>query len=93
MAEGMRGGDPVAMRTLAGKFNSEATTLQGLITRLGSETGGSNQIWVGPAAERFRTDWAGFKPTLDKLVLALQDAGKAVNANAQNIESATAVGK
>jgi WXG100 family type VII secretion target len=89
MGTGLRGGQIEQMRQLAGKFRGDAQTLQALIASLNADTSNSTAIWTGPAADRFRSDWAGFKPTLDKLVAALEDAGTAVEKNAQNIEAAT----
>ncbi len=89
MGTGLRGGQIEQMRQLAGKFRSDAQTLQSLIASLNADTGNSTAIWTGPAADRFRSDWAGFKPTLDKLVAALEEAGTAIDKNAQNIEAAT----
>jgi WXG100 family type VII secretion target len=89
MGTGLRGGQIEQMRQLASKFRSDAQTLQGLITSLNADTSNSTSIWTGPAADRFRGDWSSFKPTLDKLVAALEEAGSAIDKNAQNIEAAT----
>lgn len=86
---GLYGGSLGDMQQLSSHFNSESETLQSLIGRLNTDTNNSSSIWTGPAADRFRSDWQGFQPTLNKLVAALQDASKAVATNASNIEAAT----
>ena len=86
---GLVGGSLVDMRTLGQHFTQDADTLQTLIDRLNSDTGASGTIWTGPRADRFRSDWQGFQPSLRQLVAALQDAGRAVGVNADNIEAAT----
>jgi WXG100 family type VII secretion target len=89
MGTGLRGGQTDQMRQLASKFRSDASTLHGLVTSLNSDTVNSQPIWQGPAADRFRGEWSTFKATLDKLVAALEEAGAAVEKNAQNIDLAT----
>jgi WXG100 family type VII secretion target len=86
----LRGGQTGEMRSLAGKFRRDADTLNGVISSLNAETSSSEAIWKGPAADRFRGDWQQFKPTLDKLVAALNEAARSIDTNAQNIDNATA---
>jgi WXG100 family type VII secretion target len=87
--DGQRGGKTDQMRQLAGRFRTDSGQIQGLIRSLDSDTTGSEPIWQGPAANRFRGDWSSFKPTMDKLVHALDDAAQAIDKNAQAIDAAT----
>lgn len=87
---GLRGGQTGDMRSLAGKFRRDADMLTAVVSSLNSETSGSEAIWKGPAADRFRGDWQQVKPTLDKLVAVLSEAARAIETNAKNIDNATA---
>ena len=60
-----------------------------LIGHLQTATSSSEGYWKGPAAERFRSEWAQLKPTFDKFVATLHDAQKSASTNADNIEAAT----
>ncbi|MGP3985940.1 WXG100 family type VII secretion target [Streptomyces sp. 3N207] len=85
----MNGADLQQLRDLAGKFDGDATTLQGLITSLQSACNNSGGYWKGGKADQFRTEWEGLKPTFDRFVQTLQDAGSAARTNADNIDQAT----
>lgn len=45
--------------------------------------------WTGPAALKFRAEWAQFAPTLGRLQEALDEAGRAVRQRRAAIEQAT----
>lgn len=83
------GADLGRLRELAAHFDRDGGTLNGLIQGLNRDTTSSADMWKGPAADRFRDEWAQLRPTLDKFVQTLHEASKAVRANADNIEAAT----
>jgi WXG100 family type VII secretion target len=85
----LRGGNLEEMHAMARMFASNATKLEGVIHDLNNRTVDSDQIWSGPAAERFRSDWQQAKSSFEKMRQSLHDASTAVDKNAQNIESAT----
>ena len=85
----LRGGRTDEMRQLASQFDNHAGQIGQLIQDLNAQTTGSMDIWKGPAADRFRSDWESYKPTLDKLVQSLHEASQAINQNAENIDMAT----
>jgi WXG100 family type VII secretion target len=86
---GQRGGQTDRMRDLAKRFRTDSGQIKGLVKGLDGDTSNSNDIWMGPSADRFRNDWHTFKPTLDKLTVALDDAATAIDKNAQAIDAAT----
>jgi WXG100 family type VII secretion target len=86
---GQRGGQTDRMRDLAKRFRTDSGQIKGLVKGLDGDTSGSTDIWMGPAADRFRGDWHTFKPTLDKLTVALDDAAQAIDKNAAAIDAAT----
>ncbi|MCW2875897.1 WXG100 family type VII secretion target [Actinacidiphila oryziradicis] len=85
----MNGADIAQLRDLAKKFNTDADTLNTLITALQSATQSSNGYWTGGKANNFRSEWSSLKPTFDKFVQTLKDASSAANTNADNIDRAT----
>ena len=85
----LRGGNLEEMRDMARMFSTNAGKLDGLIRDLNNRTSGSDNIWTGPAAERFRSDWQQARSAFEKMHQSLQDASTAVNKSAENIESAT----
>lgn len=85
----IQGADLAQLRDLATKFDSDAAELEALVARLQSATGASGEYWKGGRADSFRSDWEGLKPTFDKFVQTLRDAGQAARTNADNIERAT----
>lgn len=89
MSGTLYGADLGALRALAGRFDKDAETLNGLVQGLNGDTTASNDIWRGPAADRFRNEWTQLKPTLDRFTQTLHEAAKAIRSNADNIEAAT----
>ncbi|MGW9390344.1 WXG100 family type VII secretion target [Streptomyces diastaticus] len=71
-----RGADLTRLRELSKTFNRKATDLQTLIKALQSATSDSTGYWKGPKADRFRDDWQEVKPTFEKWVTTLNEAGK-----------------
>ncbi len=49
----------------------------------------SSTHWTGPAAEKFRSEWQQFSPTLVKIQQALDEASTAVNKRRKAINIAT----
>ncbi|MDT0439288.1 MULTISPECIES: WXG100 family type VII secretion target [Streptomyces] len=84
-----RGADLQQLRELSKLYKQKAHDLQVLIKELDSKTSGSQSIWKGPKAERFRQDWQDVKPTFSKWVDTLNEASKSSNTSADNIERAT----
>ncbi|MDX3228315.1 WXG100 family type VII secretion target [Streptomyces sp. ME19-01-6] len=85
----LRGGNLEEMRLMSKMFSENAGKLNGIISVLNSRTAGSEHIWTGPAADRFRTAWSEARASFEKMRLALDEASTAVNKSAQNIETAT----
>jgi uncharacterized protein YukE len=75
------------MQTLQAKFAAEAETVTTLRATIQSQIDGT--WWVGPAAERFKGDWAGnFSPMLQQLSAALTELSTEVQRRAAAIEQA-----
>ena len=75
------------LAALARQFEKQAQATQQLKSVIRSEL--SNAHWEGPAAERFRSTWAGeFEPALAKLEAALRDAGAEVKRRRSALEAA-----
>ncbi|WP_326691621.1 MULTISPECIES: WXG100 family type VII secretion target [unclassified Streptomyces] len=85
----MNGADLARLRELATKFDGDATQLQGVITSLQTACTDSGGYWTGNKADSFRTEWEGLKPTFDRFVETLQEAGRAARTNADNIDQVT----
>jgi WXG100 family type VII secretion target len=88
----LTGADVARLRELASKFDGDANQLQGIITSLQTACGGSHDYWVGGNANKFRTEWEGLKPTFDKFVETLRDAGRAARTHADNQEQVSGPG-
>jgi len=81
------GGNLEQLTSLKGKFNTEAQDVQRLIASVTSALEAT--WWVGPAAERFRQSWNGeFRPALNRLDQALQEAGREVGNREQALRNA-----
>jgi uncharacterized protein YukE len=81
------GADIQQLESLTRQFNTQASTVDGLISAINSQIGGT--WWVGPKAEKFKNEWNGeFVPTLRKLSEALRNAGQDVAITAQRIQAA-----
>jgi WXG100 family type VII secretion target len=89
MANNLRGGNVEEMHQMAKSYASNSRQLNGIITELNSRTTGSDSIWTGPAAERFRSAWQEARGSFEKIRHALDEASTAINKHAQNIEAAT----
>jgi len=77
---------------LAQNFRSGGTDLQAAVSKLDSFVSQSESFWKGQGADKFRSEWAQFKPQAQKMIAAIQqDAPQAVNAAVNAISQATGV--
>ena len=77
---------------LASNFKTGGADLAQAISKLDSFVTASHEFWKGPGADKFRSEWASFKPQAQKMVTAIQqDAPQAVNAAHNAIAQATGV--
>lgn len=89
MSATLRGGNLEEMHQMAKSFASNSKQLHGIITDLNSRTTGSENIWTGPAADRFRNAWQEARGSFEQMRQALDEASSAITKHAQNIEAAT----
>lgn len=81
------GGSLEQLASLARQFEQQAQAAQQLKSIIRSEL--KNAHWEGPAAERFRSMWAGeFEPALARLEAALQESGAEVARRRSALEAA-----
>jgi WXG100 family type VII secretion target len=77
---------------LAQNFKTGGADLQAAVSKLDSFVQASNGFWKGPGADKFRSEWASFKPQANKMIATIQqDAPQAVQAAVQAISQATGV--
>jgi uncharacterized protein YukE len=87
---------------MAGAVGGELSTLNTLYTTLGNaaaditriagdiDSSLENTIWTGANSEKFRGQWADFKPTLTpRLVEALEDAKRDIQIQHNQLAEAT----
>lgn len=71
------GGELDQLTGLKSTFAHQSGNVSELTANIRAQLG--NTHWVGPAAERFRQAWQGeFEPALNKLQVALSEAGTEV---------------
>jgi WXG100 family type VII secretion target len=84
------GGDMAQMESLKGTFTKNANSVATLTGELQQQVDtivGTG--WEGPAANNFREAWASqFKPALDKLKAALDEAAREVDKRREAIQQA-----
>lgn len=81
------GADINQMRELQVTFDKQAGLIEQVRIAIDGKLNSTH--WVGRKAEDFRTEWDGaFSPGLQKLVGALNDAGRHVSMVADNLERA-----
>jgi uncharacterized protein YukE len=73
--------DPEQVTATKGVFTAQSQAVADLTTRLSNEVqnniGPGRPAWEGPRADQFVATWTNeFKPALDKLRLALDEAAK-----------------
>jgi WXG100 family type VII secretion target len=75
------------LAALARQFDQQAQAAEQLKSVIRSEL--NNAHWQGPAADRFRSTWAGeFEPALERLQTALKEAGAEVSRRRDALEAA-----
>lgn len=82
------GQDIEQVRQLGTQLNSKASDIEGVISQL---TSAVNSVqWMGPDAERFKSDWQGqHVPQLRQVVSALQKASQDASRNASEQQQAS----
>ena len=92
MSSGMVGMDLGQGQQLAQNFKTGGADLQAAVSKLDSFVSQSESFWKGPGADKFRSEWAAFKPSAQKMIAAVQaDAPQAVTAAVNAIQQATGV--
>lgn len=92
MASGMVGADIAQGQQLAQNFKTGGADLQAAVSKLDSAVSQSEAFWKGPGADKFRAEWAQFKPSAQKMIQAVQaEAPAAVQAAMNAIAQATGV--
>lgn len=82
------GGDLAQLEALSRQFLTEIDAVDGLQSRISGAL--ETTAWSGPAAERFRTQWAqDFVPGLLRLKEALSESSSVVTDRRKAIEMAT----
>jgi WXG100 family type VII secretion target len=88
----MQGMDLAQGQQLAQNFRAGGADLQAAVSKLDSFVNQSESFWMGPGADKFRAEWASFKPQAQKMIQAVQaDAPQAVTAAVNAIAQATGV--
>lgn len=73
--------DVEQVRQLSSRLNSEAQSIQQILSTLTNQL--NNTQWTGPDAEHFRSDWNGsHTAALKSVINALQDASSKASQNA-----------
>lgn len=82
------GADIEQVQQLSTQLNAKASDIQSIISQLSSAINSVN--WMGPDADRFRSDWQGqHVAQLKQVVSALQTASQNARRNAQEQQSAS----
>jgi WXG100 family type VII secretion target len=75
------------MQSLQATFTRESGTVEQLTSSISGQVGST--WWVGPAAERFKSQWEGeFKPMLTQLQTSLHECSSEVARRAEAIQTA-----
>lgn len=82
------GQDIEQVQQLASQLNAKADDIQNVISQLSSAV--SSVHWMGPDADRFRSDWQSqHTAQLKAVVTALRTASQAAKRNAQEQQQAS----
>jgi uncharacterized protein YukE len=82
------GADIEQVQQLSNQLNAKANDIQSIISQLSSAISSVN--WLGPDADRFRSDWQGqHVAQLKQVVTALQTASQNARRNAQEQQTAS----
>jgi WXG100 family type VII secretion target len=91
-ASGIVGMDLAQGQQLAQNFKNGGADLQAAVAKLDSFVSASEGFWKGTGADKFRAEWAQFKPQAQKMIATIhQDAPAAVQAAVTAIAQATGV--
>ena len=81
------GGNLEQLTSLKQKFTTEAGDVQRLVSQISGAI--EYTWWIGPAAERFKGAWnSDFRPALNRLEQALQEAAREVGNREQALRNA-----
>lgn len=76
----------------ASNFRNGGADLQAAVTKLDAAVSQSEAFWKGAGADKFRSEWAEFKPQAQKMITAIQqDAPQAITAAHNAIQQATGI--
>ncbi|MCG7592736.1 WXG100 family type VII secretion target [Mycobacterium sp. PSTR-4-N] len=82
------GADIEQVQQLSNQLNAKANDIQGIVSQLSSAISSVN--WMGPDADRFRSDWQGqHVAQLKQVISALQTASQNARRNAQEQQTAS----
>jgi uncharacterized protein YukE len=82
------GADIEQVQQLSNQLNAKANEIENVISQLSSAISSVN--WMGPDADRFRSDWQGqHVAQLKQVVSALQAASQNARRNAQEQQTAS----
>ncbi len=82
------GADIEQVQQLSAQLNAKASDIENIISQLSSAI--SSVTWMGPDAERFRSEWQGTHVAqLKQVVSALQRASQDAARNAREQQSAS----
>ena len=82
------GADIEQVQQLSNQLNAKANDIQGIVSQLSSAISSVN--WLGPDADRFRSDWQGqHVAQLKQVISALQTASQNARRNAQEQQTAS----
>jgi len=84
------GGDLATLQDLNRKFLDAANQTASLRSSVDSSL--QSAVWTGPNSEAFRSQWEGFKQTLNKIENALNEGAADVKNQHNNIALATGAG-
>jgi WXG100 family type VII secretion target len=86
----LRGGAIEEMQQMAKTWSAQAGQLRQITNSLNNTTANSNQIWTGPGADKFRSEWQQCRAAFEKMAASLEDGSSAITKYADNIQAATA---
>jgi uncharacterized protein YukE len=80
----MYGANPEQLAMLGRSLQQQMHSIEGVMSTVGSALGGTT--WVGPARDRFESDWnTSFRTALNKLNQAFDAAGRDCVARADEL--------
>jgi uncharacterized protein YukE len=92
VANGFLGANVESGNQMAANFQQGGADLQAAVTKLTTFVNQSEGFWMGPGADKFRSEWASFVPQANKMIAAVQqDAPQAIKAAMTAISNAAGV--